>query len=60
LPQVAPDSPSAVAQALDAYDAGLDFADALHLAATPHAEAFFTFDRRLARAAGESISMVPD
>lgn len=60
LPQVALDSPAAVAQALDAYDAGLDFADALHLAATPEADAFFTFDRRLARAAKESVSMVPD
>ena len=60
LPQVAPDAPAAVAQALDAYDAGLDFADALHLAATPLAETFFTFDRRLARAARESVSVVPD
>ena len=60
LPQVAPDSPAAVAQALDAYDAGLDFADALHLAATPEVDAFFTFDRRLARVAKESVSMVPD
>jgi predicted nucleic acid-binding protein len=59
LPQVAPDSPAAVARALDAYDAGLDFADALHLAATPKAETFFTFDRRLARTAKESVSMVP-
>lgn len=60
LPRVSPDSPAAVAQALDAYDAGLDFADALHLAATPDAEAFFTFDKRLARAARESVSMVPE
>ena len=59
LPQVAPDAPAAIAQALDAYDAGLDFADALHLAATPQADSFFTFDRRLARAARESVSMVP-
>jgi predicted nucleic acid-binding protein len=60
LPQVVPDSPVAIARALDAYDAGLDFADALHLAATPQAVSFFTFDRRLARAARESVSMVPD
>lgn len=59
LPRVAPESPAVVAQALDAYDAGLDFADALHLSATPEADAFFTFDRRLARAAKGSVSVVP-
>ena len=59
LPRVAPDSPSVVAQALDAYRAGLDFADALHLASTPDADAFFTFDRRLVRVAGKGVSMVP-
>ena len=41
LPRVSPDAPAVVAQALDAYDAGLDFADALHLASTPEADAFF-------------------
>lgn len=60
LPRVSPDSPAAVALALDSYRAGLDFADALHLASTPDADAFFTFDRRLARAAGRGVSMVPD
>ena len=60
LPRVSPDSPAVVAQALNAYGAGLDFADALHLASTPDAHAFFTFDRRLARAAGKAVSMVPD
>lgn len=60
LRQVAPESPATVAQALDAYDAGLDFADALHLAATPKAQRFFTFDRRLARAARDVVSIVPE
>ena len=60
LPRVAPDCPAVVAQALDAYGAGLDFADALHLASTPDADSFFTFDRRLVRAAGEAVRMVPD
>lgn len=34
--------------ALDAFDAGLDFADALHLARSARAATFATFDRRLA------------
>lgn len=59
LRQVAPEAPAVVAQALDAYDAGLDFADALHLATTPKAGRFVTFDRRLARAVKNTVSMVP-
>ena len=62
LPNVAPDAPAAVAAALDAYDAGLDFADALHLAAAPRAKAFFTFDRRLvkvAKGSGFIVTAVP-
>ena len=62
LPNVAPEAPAAVASALDAYDSGLDFADALHLAMTPRAKAFFTFDRRLmkaARGAGFVVASVP-
>jgi predicted nucleic-acid-binding protein len=41
----------AVLAALDAFDAGLDFADALHIARSARAMAFATFDRRLARRA---------
>jgi predicted nucleic-acid-binding protein len=37
----------AVLAALDAFDAGLDFADALHLCRSGRAAAFATFDRRL-------------
>lgn len=51
LPNVVPESPAALAQALDGYDAGLDFADALHLASAHAASAFCTFDRHLLRAA---------
>ena len=58
LPNVVPDAPAAVAAALDAYEAGLDFADALHLASVPKAKAFFTFDRRLAKAARGSSFVV--
>jgi len=45
------DDPERIDRALDGYDAGLDFADALHLALVGGAEAFATFDRRLARRA---------
>ena len=41
----------AVLVAVDAYDKGLDFADALHIARSSRASGFATFDRRLARRA---------
>ena len=41
----------AVLAALDAFDAGLDFADALHVARSTRATTFATFDRQLARRA---------
>lgn len=43
---------TAVLTALDAFDAGLDFADALHLSRSSRAAAFATFDRKLAKRAG--------
>lgn len=46
-----------VLSALDAYQQGLDFADALHLARSGHCSSFVTFDQRLqkrAKAAGLS------
>ncbi len=52
LPNVVPESPAAFAQALDGYDAGLDFADALHLASAHAATGFYTLDRRLLRSTG--------
>jgi predicted nucleic-acid-binding protein len=39
----------AVLTALEAFDAGLDFADALHVTRSARATAFATFDRRLAK-----------
>ncbi len=48
----------AVLVALDAFDAGLDFADALHLSRSAHATAFATFDQRLARRA-RGLAMAP-
>lgn len=41
----------AVAKALDWLQAGIDFADALHLSSTGDATKFATFDRKLARQA---------
>jgi predicted nucleic-acid-binding protein len=41
-----------VAQALDWFEGGMDFADALHLATSREASSFVTFDRKLAASAG--------
>jgi predicted nucleic-acid-binding protein len=49
----------AVLAALDAFDAGLDFADALHVARSGRATAFATFDRQLARRAKASALAPP-
>ena len=52
------ESPSQVGQALDGYSRGLDFADALHLFASPADEGLFTFDEqffRVATAEGHSV-----
>jgi len=41
----------AVAKALNWFEQGLDFADALHLASAGNAKQFATFDRKIARQA---------
>ncbi len=41
----------AILVALDAFDKGFDFADAMHLARSSRASGFATFDRRLAKRA---------
>lgn len=51
LPQVKVEAPSRLAEALDRAEAGLDFADALHLGATSTADDFVTFDQRLLKGA---------
>lgn len=48
LPTLTVEDSATVLDALDAHAAGLDFADALHLAASPKAATFATFDRKLA------------
>ena len=45
---------AAVRGAVDRYVAGMDFADALHLASSGTAAKFLTFDKKLARAAARS------
>ena len=49
LPGAEVESALAVAQALADYAAGLDFADALHLASSPADEGFISFDAKLVR-----------
>jgi len=47
----------AVLVAIDAFDRGLDLADALHVARSSRASAFATFDKRLAkRASGVGLA----
>jgi predicted nucleic-acid-binding protein len=48
----------AVLVAIDAFDKGMDFADALHLARSSRASRFATFDRRLAKRA-KALSLEP-
>lgn len=48
----------AVLMAVEAFDKGLDFADALHLARSSRASAFATFDQRLAKRA-KSLGLAP-
>jgi predicted nucleic-acid-binding protein len=51
LPQVRLSEPGRVAKALDWAMAGMDFADALHLAEAEDCEGFLSFDRSLQRMA---------
>ena len=51
LPGVSVEVPERLAVALDRAEAGMDFADALHLGGAEGCEAFLTFDRRFVKAA---------
>lgn len=53
IPHVTIEDRDAVLAALDAFEKGLDFADALHVVRSSKASAFVTFDRRLARRAAK-------
>ena len=48
----------AVLAAVDAFDKGLDFADALHLARSSRVSGFATFDKRLAKRA-KALALLP-
>ncbi len=51
LPGVSVEDAPLVAKALDWAEGGMEFADALHLAAAAECEGFLTFDKRRARSA---------
>ncbi len=57
LPGVHTEEPARVLQALQDYEAGFDFVDALHLSFTGAADGFATFDSRLARRARRRAGM---
>jgi predicted nucleic-acid-binding protein len=44
LPNVQVEMPNQLEKAIDFYEHGLDFADALHLASNPEGVSFYTFD----------------
>jgi len=54
LEQVSVESPADIAIALDRTEAGMDFADALHLSSLGACEALVTFDRKFIKAAQAS------
>ena len=58
LAGIAVDDGSVVERALDWYEHGVDFADALHVASSGTAERFVTFDRALVRR-GNSLVGAP-
>ncbi len=51
LPGVTVESSSSLKEALDRAEAGMDFADALHLGAAAHCQIMLTFDRSFIRTA---------
>lgn len=53
LQQVEVENPDEIFIALEGYEQGLDFADALHLASSGRAEGFATFDQKMAKRAGQ-------
>ena len=62
LPIVRAEAASQVAMALEYQAQGMDFADALHLAASEPAEAFYTFDAafvKKGRALGARVMALP-
>ncbi len=58
LPGVLVEDAVLVVKAMDWAEAGMDFADAMHLAASTECEGFLTFDKRFARS-GTRLSGTP-
>jgi len=58
LPGVSVEDAGLVAKAMDWAEAGMDFADAIHLAAAAGCESFLTFDKRFTRS-GTRLSGIP-
>ena len=58
IEHVALEDRDALLVALDAFDAGLDFADALHLSRSDRATAFATFNKQLVKRA-KALALVP-
>ena len=56
LPTVSIEQAPLVADALDHADAGMDFADALHMGASAHCTGLATFDRRFVKSADATRS----
>jgi predicted nucleic-acid-binding protein len=53
-PSVTLEDAAAVRAAIESHGAGMDFADALHVASAVHASRFVTFDRKVARQAARA------
>ena len=58
LPGVRLEAPEIAAQALAWADGGMDFADALHVAASRHCDSFRTFDARLLKGAPDGVQIL--
>jgi len=59
IEHIALEDRDAVLVAVDAFDKGLDFSDALHLARSSRASGFATFDQRLAKRAKRLVLTPP-
>lgn len=57
--QVVMTEPAVISDALHWYRAGLDFADAVHLASAREADRMVTFDQRFAKSAGRLGDCIP-
>ncbi|RJF84518.1 type II toxin-antitoxin system VapC family toxin [Azospirillum cavernae] len=60
LPGVSVENPPMLAGALDQAEAGMDFADALHLGAVGHCEVMLTFDRKFIKAGAKGLLKVEE